>query len=40
MEELLLLAFAASITLEILCTGKKKKSVMICLDKSTVGVKK
>jgi len=24
MEELLLLAFAASITLEILCTGKKK----------------
>jgi len=25
MEELLLLAFAASITLEILCTGKKKK---------------
>jgi len=26
MEELLLLAFAASITLEILCTGKKKKS--------------
>jgi len=25
MEELLLLAFAASITLEILCTGKKRK---------------
>jgi len=25
MEELLLLAFAASITLEILCIGKKKK---------------
>jgi len=25
MEELLLLAFAASITLEILCTGKQKK---------------
>jgi len=39
MEELLLLAFAASITLEILCIGKKK-TVMICLDKSTVGVKK
>jgi len=27
MEELLLLAFAASITLEILCTGKKKKKL-------------